>query len=323
MTTGLKIIFAGTPEFASVSLQALQSSQHQIIAVYTQPDRPAGRGQKIQMSPVKEVALQANLPVYQPKSFKSNECLQIKDLNADVMLVSAYGLLLPTEVLNAPKLGCINIHASLLPKWRGAAPIQRAIISGDKQTGITIMQMVEELDAGPMLYQKKCEIKSDDTGSILHDRLANISAQEIAGVLQQLKNQELVPKPQDNNLAVYAKKLSKKEADIDWHESAVEIERKVRAFNAWPVAYSFLNGARVRIWGATISNSRGDTQCQHNPGTVIETNNEGIEVATGNGTLVINTLQLSGGKVINAKDFNNAHNITQQCFCSHDEAVVL
>ena len=317
MTTGLKIIFAGTPEFASVSLQALLSSQHQIIAVYTQPDRPSGRGQKLHMSAVKEIALQANLPVYQPKSFNNNECLQINELKADVMLVSAYGLLLPSEVLNAPKLGCINIHASLLPKWRGAAPIQRAIIAGDKQAGITIMQMIEELDAGPILYQKECEIKADDTGSTLHDRLAKISAQEITNVLQQVKDQELSPLTQNDDLATYAKKISKKEANINWHESAVEIERKIRAFNAWPVAYSFLNGARVRVWEAVI----GDTQSQRNPGTVIKTNNEGIEVVTGNGTLVINALQLSGGKVINAKDFNNAHNITQQCFCSHHEAV--
>ncbi len=319
MTTGLNIIFAGTPEFASISLRALLASEHQIIAVYTQPDRPAGRGQNLRMSAVKEVALQANIPIYQPTTFNDDECSRIHELQADVILVSAYGLLLPASVLNATKLGCINIHASLLPKWRGAAPIQRAIIAGDRETGITIMQMVEELDAGPVLYQKKCAIEPMDTGVTLHDRLAKISANEIANVLQQLKNKLLTPVQQNESLVTYAKKLSKQEANIDWLESAVEIERKVRAFNSWPVAYSYLNESRIRIWKAVV---RNNAESQHKPGTVLESSNAGIAVATGKGILLITALQLSGGKVINAKDFNNAHNITHQCFYRNDEVVV-
>ena len=318
MTTGLKIIFAGTPEFAAVSLQALLSSQHQIIAVYTQPDRPAGRGQKLQMSAVKQIAQDAQLPIYQPSKFNKDVCLQVKQLNADVMVVSAYGLMLPKEVLITPKLGCVNIHASLLPRWRGAAPIQRAIIAGDKQTGITIMQMVEKLDAGPCLYQQQCEITAEETGASLHDRLANLSAQKIAQVLQQLKDQQLVAVPQNESLVTYAKKLSKTEANINWHESATQIERKIRAYNAWPVAYTFLEGARIRIWNASTSSA----QTQLDPGTVIEANDQGIQVATGEGILQIHTLQLSGAKQISAKDFNNAHNILHQCFRNQDKALV-
>ncbi len=317
MTTGLKIIFAGTPEFAAASLRALLDSQHQVIAAYTQPDRPAGRGQSLRKSPVKKIALKASIPIYQPKSFNEDECLILNNLNADVMVVSAYGLLLPADVLNSPSLGCINIHASLLPKWRGAAPIQRAIISGDKETGITIMQMVEELDAGPVLEQIKCAIKADDTGASLHDRLADISAKEIAGVLQRLKDQKLNPLPQDDNKASYAKKLSKQEAQINWQESAVQIERKIRAYNSWPVAYTYLNGTRVRIWEAQTST----TKTAGTPGHVVVLDNEGIEVTTGKGTLTIKTLQLSGGKVISAKDFNNAHDVSGQSFAGNAEVV--
>ena len=310
MTTGLKIIFAGTPEFAATPLRELLVSQHQILAVYTQPDRPAGRGQKIHMSPVKELAQKENIPVYQPKSFDLDECERIRALQADLMLVIAYGLLLPAVVLSSPSFGCINIHASLLPRWRGAAPIQRAIISGDKHTGITIMQMVEELDAGPVMYQAKCEITPTDTTLTLQDRLARLASQKIGTVLQRLAKHELTPIPQDESCVTYANKLSKQEANIDWQESASQIERKIRAFNPWPVAYTYLNGMRLRIWEAAASTSH----CQLDPGNVVGLGKQGIEVATGEGVLILKALQLPGAKVISATDFSNAHDIAQQCF---------
>ncbi len=315
MSKGLKIIFAGTPDFASATLESLITSSHTVIAVYTQPDRTAGRGLKLRSSPVKEIALQAEIPVYQPNSINEDECGRIKKLGADVMLVSAYGLLLPAAALTTPKLGCINIHASLLPKWRGAAPIQRAIMAGDKQTGITIMQIVEELDAGPILYQIKCDIKATDTGSSLHDRLALISSRNIAEILECLQNNELTPIPQDASLATYADKLVKQEGNINWQESALEIERKIRAFNAWPVAFTYLHEQRLRIWEAVLSN----TLSQLKPGTVIAATKEGIEVATGEGVLSLKSLQLAGGKIISARDFINAHDILNQCFSSEQE----
>lgn len=315
MSTGLKIIFAGTPEFAVPALQALLTSQHEVIAVYTQPDRPAGRGRKLRLSPIKEIALQAEIPVYQPNNLNADECKHLHELGADVMLVSAYGLLLPTAALRAPKLGCINIHASLLPKWRGAAPIQRAIIAGDKQTGITIMQMVEALDAGPILCQFTCTIGSTDTGSSLHDRLAQMSAREIDTSLQRLQRNEYTPRLQDTNQVSYANKLSKQEAKINWQESARDIERKIRAFNAWPVAYSYLLGQRIRIWEAVSNNASS----QQKPGTVITASKEGIEVATGEDVLRLLSLQLSGGKIISAQDFVNAHDVLHQCFSDEHE----
>ena len=319
MSTGLNIIFAGTPNFSVSSLQSLLASHHQVIAVYTQPDRPAGRGQKVRLSPVKEVALQAEIPVYQPKYFDEDECKRIHAFGADIMLVSAYGSLLPAAVLAIPKLGCINIHASLLPKWRGATPIQHAIMAGDKQTGITIIQMVEELDAGPILYQSVCDITATDTGSSLCDRLAQMSARDINTVLQRLDNNKLMPTAQDVSKTSYANKLVKQAANINWQESALNIERKIRAFNASPVAYSYLHGLRTRIWEAELC----DTQSSQKPGTVIAAGKEGIEVATGKGVLNLKLLQLSGGKAISARDFTNAHNVLYQRFGSNIETTGL
>lgn len=315
MPENLNVIFAGTPEFAARSLQSLISSRHNVIAVYTQPDRPAGRGQKVQSSPVKKIALNEKKPVFQPKNLDADEIKRLKNFNADVMVVSAYGLLLPTEILTSPKYGCINIHASLLPKWRGAAPIQRAIIAGDQQTGITIMQIVEKLDAGPILLQLKCDIHSSDTGKILHDRLAELSSQEIIRALDGLQMNELIPKPQDTTQATYAKKLTKKEANINWQESALEIERKIRAYNSWPVAYSYFQGQRVRIWEAKACRD----QCNKDPGTVISASNEGIAVCTGAGMLNLTSLQLSGGKIISAQDFKNSHNMDDKCFSNEQD----
>jgi len=319
MSEGLKIIFAGTPEFAAASLQPLIKSQHQIIAVYTQPDRPAGRGQKIKLSPVKKLALVAEIPIFQPESLSDDECKRLLNFNADVMLVSAYGLLLPQAALSSTKLGCINIHASLLPKWRGAAPIQRSILAGDTQTGITIMQMVEELDAGPVLYRSTCEIKATDTASSLHDRLAQMSAKEVVDILMCFQNHALKAIPQDAGQATYAQKIVKNEANINWQQSAVEIERKIRAFNAWPVAYTYLQGKRLRIWEASLSN----TVAQLKPGSVITATKESIEVVTGEGVLRLISLQLSGGKIISAQDFINAHDLHNQCFVRNTEETVL
>ena len=319
MSENLNIIFAGTPDFAAVSFQSLIASRHNVIAVYTQPDRPAGRGQKVQSSPVKKIAQKEKIPIFQPKKLGADEIAQYSNLNSDVMVVSAYGLLLPKELLTIPKYGCINIHASLLPKWRGAAPIQRAIIAGDKQTGITIMQITEELDAGPILLQSKCDIHPSDTGKKLHDRLANLSSQEIIHALDCLQRNELVSKEQDAAQATYAKKLTKKEANINWQESAIEIERKIRAYNTWPVAYSYFQGQRVRIWEAKPS----EMQCNKIPGTVISATNEGVEVCTGKGVLSLKLLQLSGGKIISAQDFKNAHETVNKYFSNIQDSETL
>ena len=312
MTTPLKIIFAGTPDFAVSALEACMASKHEVIAVYTQPDRPAGRGRKIKYSPVKQLAVNADIPVYQPKKLAKDETAQLEQLNADLMLVSAYGLLLPKEVLAIPKIGCINIHASLLPKWRGAAPIQRAIIAGDQETGISIMQMVEELDAGPVLKTFACDISATDTGSSLHDRLAKLAAKKIDRVLCQLQAQELVAVAQDHTRSSYAKKLTKQEANIDWHEKAYLIERKIRAFNAWPVAYTFLNDLRLRIWNADVAQIEHDVL----PGSIISADKNGVLVATGDGAIDLTAVQQPGGKVISAQDFLNTHSLIGQCFTS-------
>ena len=312
MNKNLNIIFAGTPDFAAAALQSCISSHHHIVAVYTQPDRPAGRGRKINHGPVKQLALDAQIPVFQPQHLRLKQFEQLQKFNADLMLVSAYGMMLPKEVLDIPKLGCINIHASLLPKWRGAAPIQRAIIAGDQQTGVSIMQMVEALDAGPVLDTFTCDIKDLDTGSSLHDRLAEIAANEIVGVLDRLQNEELHAIEQDEALVSYAKKISKQEANISWQQSASEIERKVRAFNAWPVAYSYLNDQRIRIWQAECLSEANNNIA----GRIIYANKDGIQVATGDGVINLTTLQQAGGKIISAHDFVNAHDVSELCFTS-------
>ncbi len=311
-TKALNIIFAGTPEFAAASLGSLIASQHNIIAVYTQPDRPSGRGRKIKFSPVKQLANDAGLTVHQPDRLDSEACLNLESMLADVMVVSAYGLLLPQRVLAATRHGCINIHASLLPRWRGAAPIQRAILAGDEKTGITYMQMVEELDAGPMLSQSSCEICQDDTSSSLHDRLAQLSANEIVKILEDLVANKLTALEQDITQVTYAKKITKQEAEIDWQDDAVSIERKIRAFHNWPVAYSYLNDRRVRIWSAyVISKNAHDSAC---PGHITAANNTGIEVSCGAGTLAIQSLQVAGSKVVSAADFINAHEVLGKNF---------
>ena len=298
----LRILFAGTPEFAALHLQALINSEHEVIGVYTQPDRPAGRGKKLQPSPVKQVALDNGLPVYQPLNFKdAADVEQLKSLNADVMVVVAYGLILPQSVLDAPKYGCLNVHASLLPRWRGAAPIQRCIEAGDKLTGITIMQMDKGLDTGAMLSKVTTGILSDDTGGTLHDRLAELGPPALLATLAQVEAGTLQPEQQNDALANYAHKLLKEEALIDWHQPADEIALRVRAFNPFPMAYTLLGDERIRVLMAEALEQTTTLL----PGTIIRAGAEGLDVACGDGVLRITQVQLPGKKAMRVADVIN------------------
>lgn len=302
----MRIIFAGTPEFAVPALQTLIDSGHEICAVYTQPDRPAGRGRKLTPSPVKALALTANLPVYQPENFKVAEDLeQLQALAADLMVVVAYGLILPQTVIDAPSLGCINIHGSLLPRWRGAAPIHRAVMAGDTETGITIMRIVKKLDAGDMLHKEICAIGAHDTSSDLHDKLAQMGALGLAKVLTQISNGTVTAEPQDEALVTYAHKLEKAEAELDWSKSAVELDRQIRGLNAWPVAQTLYRGEVLRIWRAMVLDAAQKLQ----PGEVHSDGKHHLDVGTGDGVLRILEVQLPGGKRIETSAFLNAHSV--------------
>ncbi|MCP5142612.1 MAG: methionyl-tRNA formyltransferase [Chromatiales bacterium] len=305
----MRIIYAGTPEFAVAGLDALLANGYDVIAVYTQPDRPAGRGRKLTPSPVKQRALDAGIAVYQPASLKGEaEQAELAALNADLMIVAAYGLLLPKAVLDAPRLGCINIHGSLLPRWRGAAPIQRAILAGDTETGITIMQMDVGLDTGDMLVKAALPIGPEATAGEIHDGLARLGGEALIDAMQQLEAGTLKPEKQDDALANYAKKLDKAEAMIDWSKPAIEIDRQVRAFNPWPVAQTMWADKAMRVWLAKPGAGSGD------PGCVIHADKTGIEVATGDGSLILLEVQMPGGKRLAARDFLNAHDVTGVCF---------
>ena len=306
MPKPLRIIYAGTPEFAATALQALLKTEHQVIAVYTQPDRPAGRGRKLQASPVKQVAELHHIPVYQPLNFKDPADVScLRELDADLMVVAAYGLLLPKAVLEAPKQGCINIHASLLPRWRGAAPIQRAILAGDKETGITIMQMDEGLDTGDMLLKISCPIYEEDTGGSLHDQLAELGAQALLDALEKMQQQALTPEAQNNELATYAHKLNKQEASLDWNASAQQLARQVRAFNPWPGSQTQIDNKTLRIWAAEAltDNCPSETSA----GTVLNTSKQGIDVCCGEGVQRLLQLQPQGKKAMDISAFLNGY----------------
>lgn len=297
-----RIIFAGTPEFAATALQALIDAGYPVCAVYTQPDRPAGRGRKIQHSAVKALALESGLTIYQPTSLKQAEAqAELAALQADLMVVAAYGLILPQMVLDAPRLGCINIHASLLPRWRGAAPIQRALLAGDTHTGISIMQMDAGLDTGAILLKNECPIERHDTAQTLHDRLAVMGA---GSLLQALENfDSLMPEKQDERLAVYAHKLEKAEAGLDWNKPAEELERMVRAFNPWPVAHGNVGGLALRVWRAEALAEASRLE----PGSILRANKSALDIATGAGVLRLLEVQKAGGRRIGVADLINAH----------------
>lgn len=303
MSDSLRIIFAGTPDFAARHLDALLSSEHQVVGVFTQPDRPAGRGKKLMPSPVKVLAEEKGLPVFQPASLRAEENQQlVASLNADVMVVVAYGLILPKAVLAMPRLGCINVHGSLLPRWRGAAPIQRSLWAGDAETGVTIMQMDVGLDTGDMLFKLACPITDEDTSATLYDKLAELGPQGLIATLQQLAQGTAQPQVQDEAQVTYAEKLSKEEAHLDWSLSAAQLERCIRAFNPWPMSWFMVDEQPVKVWKASVIPSKTTEK----PGTIVEVSKAGIQVATADGILNLESLQPAGKKAMSAQDLLNS-----------------
>ena len=299
----LKLIFAGTPDFAARHLAALLSSDHEVVAVYTQPDKPAGRGQKLTASPVKDLALAHDLPVYQPASLRNEEAqAELAALGADLMVVVAYGLILPKAVLDTPRLGCLNVHGSLLPRWRGAAPIQRAIWAGDAETGVTIMQMDVGLDTGAMIRKVSCTIASDETSASLYDKLAELGPQALVDTLDAMAAGDTTAEAQDDALANYAQKLSKEEARIDWSMEAVAIERCIRAFNPWPISWFEVADQTIKVWQAEVI----DSDHGQPVGTLLKADKQGIDVATGKGVLRLLTLQPPGKKAMSVPDLLNS-----------------
>jgi methionyl-tRNA formyltransferase len=299
----MRIIFAGTPDFSVPTLQALIDSEHEVVAVYTQPDRPSGRGQQLHQSPVKELALKHNIDVQQPVSLRNDDALQvIKTYNADVMVVIAYGLIIPKNILTVPAYGCINVHASLLPKWRGAAPIQRAIQAGDANTGVTIMQMDVGLDTGDILLKTELEISPQETGGSLHDKLSTLGPQSLMLVLAQLQAGKLSPQSQDDGQSSYAKKIAKAEGQINWQQSAAEIDCHIRAFNPWPVAYTQVNNETMRVWQAQVLVQESSQA----PGTVLNASKQGVDIATGAGVLRLLEIQLPGARRMAIADVINS-----------------
>ena len=297
----MRIVFAGTPEFAAQHLRALLEAGRQVVAVYTQPDRPAGRGQKLMPSPVKQLAMTHNIPVYQPQTLRDPAAqAELAALQPDLMVVVAYGLILPQAVLDTPRLGCINSHASLLPRWRGAAPIQRAVEAGDAESGVTVMQMEAGLDTGPMLLKVTTPINAEDTGGTLHDRLAELGARAIVEAVDGLEAGTLKGEAQDDALACYAHKLSKDEARLDWSRPAVDLERQIRALHPWPICHSGLSGEAVKVHAAQLADGSGA------PGTILDAGKDGLRVACGQGALLLTRLQLPGGKPLAFSDLYNS-----------------
>ena len=297
----LKIVFAGTPDFAARHLQALLSSEHQVVAVYTQPDRPAGRGKKLQASPVKQLALEHKLPVHQPVSLKAEDAQSaLREIEFDIMVVVAYGLILPKMVLDIPELGCINVHGSLLPKWRGAAPIQRALWAGDKITGVTIMNMDVGLDTGDMLLKSELVIEDTDTSASLYEKLAISGPATLIEALNTIE--QLHPEKQDEQLASYAHKLEKSEGLINWHHDGQQLERNIRSFNPWPGTWFELENQNIKVWQSQwLAQDSGKA-----PGTVLVANKNGIQIQTGNGILNLLQLQIPGKKAQPVSDILNA-----------------
>ena len=311
----LKILFAGTPAFAAPSLQALVDAGHQVTAVYCQPDRPKGRGRKLLFSPVKRLALELGLSVRQPEQFAGDDQLQlIAEDQADLLIVVAYGQILPEVVLNKPRFGAVNVHASLLPRWRGAAPIHRAIINGDEQTGITVMQMDAGLDTGPMLLQHTLAIRPNETTGQLHDRLAELGAQCLVTSVGQIEDGSVEATPQPDNGMTYAKKVDKLEARIVWAASAQQIDRQIRGLNPVPMAYSFLSDERLKMVGSQLSALSVDAV----PGEIVEVGPSGLSVATGDGVLLLTHLQPAGGKSMSVKDFLNSRQVVAGQFFGED-----
>ncbi len=304
----LRIAFAGTPEFAAVALKALiKSGQHDLIGVFTQPDRHAGRGRKLKKSAVKMLAEEQGLKVYQPPSFRNLEIVEtLRSLDLDLLVVVAFGQILPASVLETPRLGCINVHGSLLPRWRGAAPIQRAIEAGDKQTGVTIMQMAEKLDSGPMYLRTPCEITLDETAGTLHDKLATLGAESLLETLTAIAEGRATLEEQDESLVTYAEKISKAEAQIDWQRPAEIIERKIRAFNPVPVTHAELFDQNIRIWEAEVLDAES-LPVKNLPGDILSLSREGCDIQTGKGILRIKSLQLPGKRRVSISDFANAN----------------
>ena len=301
MTEPLRIVFAGTPEFAARHLQALLDAGHPVVGVYTQPDRPAGRGQKLMPSPVKQLASQHNIPLFYLFNLRDPMAqAELAALRPDLMVVVAYGLILPQAVLDIPRLGCINSHASLLPRWRGAAPIQRAIQAGDGESGVTLMQMEAGLDTGPMLCKVTTPISTEETAGSLHDRLAELGAQAMAAAIGPLVRGELRGEKQDDSLATYAHKLNKDEARIDWQQPATELDRQIRAFNPWPISHAQLDGETVKVLSAVPEQASGPA------GTILSANKDGLTVACGEGALRLTRLQMPGGKALAFADLFNS-----------------
>jgi len=306
MTHRLRIVFAGTPEFAVPPLEALRAAGHDLVAVYTQPDRPAGRGQALTQSPVKRRALEFGLAVEQPATLRTPDAVErLRTLDADLMVVVAYGLILPQAVLDVPRLGCWNIHASLLPRWRGAAPIQRAVQAGDAVTGVTIMQMEAGLDTGPMLLARETPIGARELAGELHDRLSRLGAEAIVAAIDEWQAGRITPTAQPAAGVTYAAKLSKAEARIDWSQPAVVIDRLVRAFNPWPVAETIWDGRQLRVWQSEPEPSSVPAA----PGTVLESSGGRIVVATGDGALRLLHVQAAGRRAMSAAEFLNAHSL--------------
>jgi methionyl-tRNA formyltransferase len=307
----LNIAFAGTPAFAVPALESLMRSRHRVVVVYTQPDRPAGRGRQLQVSPVKDCALRHGIPLEQPLTLRDDRAReQLASYQVDVMVVVAYGLILPPAVLTTPRLGCLNIHASLLPRWRGAAPIQRALLAGDRQTGVGIMRMEAGLDTGPVFIERVIDIGLRETASSLHDRLATLGADALLEALEGLITGTLQPRPQSAVGATYARKILKEEAVIDWSKPALEIDHLVRGFNPVPGAETAWRGQQLKIWQAEATELAGDAS----PGTVVAADGGGIVVATGSGALKLLRIQLAGRKPTPAADFLNAHQIVGDQF---------